>query len=99
MARKIPTIRITLTSGANYEHVIKDDYVRVSIIKESVLAIKEGLKNKRKSTPLFIINDGDFIFHLEKNQWKTSLEIALKHYESLEEYTMCSEIHDIIKSL
>jgi len=99
MASSIPIFRLVLNRGVSYEEVQNHPNVQEIVINETVDAISKGIKYKRLNVPLFQINDSNYIIGLDKIQWRSSLQNALKYYEKKEEYNKCSEIVTLIKLL
>lgn len=99
MARIIPVFRLVLDHDVSYSDVEQNPYVRDVVMSELIDAVKDGIKRRRRNISLFVINDSNYIVGLDKKEWKSSLQSALKYYEIKEEYNKCSEIVNLIKSL
>ena len=99
MKRKVPVFRVNARPGTSYSKLTEIPELRDIIIEETVLAIKEGIKKKKKSTPIFEIAGSDYYVELEKNNWKPSLENALEYDIEREEYDKCVECRDLINQL
>ena len=52
MKRKIPVFRLSMGDGSSYEQVSEHPMVKKIVIEETIFAIKEGIKKKKKSIPL-----------------------------------------------
>ena len=70
-----------------------------AVFNETLIAIKYAHKKRAKVAPLYNINNSGELVNIEKEHWKTSLESAIKYFESKEEYTKCIECRDLIKTL
>ena len=99
MKRKVPVFRISAKPGASYDTLTKVPGLKEVVIEETVLAIKEGIKKNKKSTPIFEIAGSDYYVELEKSNWKPSLENALEYYLEKEDYNKCIECRDLISKL
>jgi len=99
MGRKIPLFRVSANPGASYDVLTEIPEVRDIVIEETVLAIKEGIKKKKKSIPIFEIAGSDCYLEIEKDKWKPSLENALNYYAESENYDKCIECRDLINQL
>jgi len=99
MRRKVPVFRVSARPGTSYNKLTEIPELRDIIIEETVLAIKEGIKKKKKSTPIFEIAGSNCYVELEKTNWKPSLESALEYYIEREEYNKCVECRDLINQL
>jgi len=99
MRRKVPVFRVNAKPGASYDKLTEVPGLKEVIIEETVIAIKDGIKKKKKSTPIFEIAGSDYYLELEKDKWKSSLENALVYYVEHEDYNKCIECRDLINQL
>lgn len=99
MKRRIPVFRLSLIEGATHEQVSSHPDVRKAVIEETIFAIKEGIKKKRKSISLFQIAGTTTYLELEKEKWQPTLENMLEQYIENEDYDRCIEIRDLIKQI
>jgi hypothetical protein len=99
MKRKVPVFRVNAKPGASYDILTTIPEIREIVIEETIVAIKEGIKKKKKSISLFEIAGSNCYIELEKQNWKSSLENALEHYIVKEEYDKCIECRDLISQL
>jgi len=99
MKRKVPVFRVNAKPGASYDNLTKVPGLKHVIIEETVTAIKEGMKKKKKSAPIFEIAGSDCYLEIEKDKWKSSLENALEYYVEHEDYNKCIECRDLISKL
>ena len=99
MARQVPVFRVVLDHGVTFDDVEQNPEIQAAVMSELVDAVKDGIKRRRRNISLFQINDSNYIIGLDKKEWKSSLQSALKYYEIKEEYNKCSEIVNLIKSL
>jgi len=99
MKRKVPVFRVNAKPGASYDILTEIPEVREVVIEEMVVAIKEGIKKKKKSIPLFEIAGSDCYVEIEKDKWKSSLESAINYYIEKEDYDKCIECRDLINQL
>lgn len=99
MKRKIPVFKLTMGDGATYEQISEHPTIRQVVIEETIFAIKEGVKTKKKSIPLFQISGTTTYVELEKEKWQPTLENLLTHYIEEENYDKCIEIRDLIKQI
>jgi hypothetical protein len=97
--RKIPTLRLSMSSDVDYSEIMNIPGVSDVVIEELVLAVKEGVLNKKKSISLFALADTDYYINIEKDQWGISLNNALNHYVKIEDYNKCIECRDILNKL
>ena len=99
MKRKVPVFRVNARPGASYDKLVEVPGLKHVIIEETVIAIKEGIKKKKKSTPIFEIAGSDCYVEIEKDKWKSSLENAINYYVEHEDYDKCIECRDLISKL
>ena len=99
MKRKIPVFRLSMGDGSSYEQVSEHPMVKKIVIEETIFAIKEGIKKKKKSIPLFQISGTTTYVELEKEKWQPTLEKMLETYIQEENYDKCIEIRDLIKQI
>lgn len=99
MKRRIPVFRLSLIEGATHEQVSSHPDVRKAVIEETIFAIKDGIKKRRKSISLFQIAGTTTYLELEKEKWQPTLENMLEQYIEDEDYDKCIEIRDLIKQI
>jgi hypothetical protein len=99
MKRKIPIFKVSLGDGATHEQISEHPSIRKVVIEETVFAIKDGVKKKKKSIPLFQIAGTTTYLELEKEKWQPTLEKILDQYIEDENYDKCIEIRDLIKQI
>lgn len=99
MRRKIPIFRVVLREGASYDQVKSHPQIQNIVIEELVMAVKEGIKKKKKSVSLFEIYNSGMLVELERPKWKQSLENALEFFIEKEDYDKCIEIRDLINKI
>jgi hypothetical protein len=97
--RKIPTFKVSVMPDADYSQILHIPEVKEAVMDEVVIAIKEGVSNKKKSISLFSLANSEYYIELEKPQWNASLQQALNYYESEENYTKCIECRELLKKL
>jgi hypothetical protein len=97
--RKIPTLKLSVSPDTDYSEMINIPGVKDVVIDELVLAIKEGVLNKKKSISLFALANTEYYINVDKEQWNTSLNNALNYYVNIENYNKCIECRDIINQL
>jgi hypothetical protein len=97
--RKVPIFRVPMTLNVNYTELFHTPEVEKAIIDEVLCAIKEGVTNEKDSTSLFVVAQSDYLIALEKPQWTSSLQNALKYYVAKEDYSKCVECRDLINKL
>lgn len=99
MKRKVPVFRVSIKPGASFRPLTEIPEVKEVVIEETIVAIKEGIKKKKKSISLFEIAGSDYYVELEKDKWKLSLENAIEYYLEKEDYNKCIECRDLIGKL
>jgi hypothetical protein len=99
MKRKIPIFKVSLGEGTTHEQISEHPSIRKVVIEETIFAIKEGVKKKKKSIPLFQIAGTTTYLELEKEKWQPTLEKILDQYIEEENYDKCIEIRDLIKQI
>jgi hypothetical protein len=98
-SRKIPTLRLSVSPDVDYSEIVNVPGVKDTVMDELVLAIKEGITNKKKSISLFALANTEYYINIKKEQWDASLNNALNHYISIEDYNKCVECRDILNKL
>lgn len=99
MQRKIPIFRVVLSNGADFETVKNHPEIQRTVIEESLIAIKEALQKKRKTTHLFIVYNTDMVLELDETNYKKCLNHIQKYYIGIQDYDKCIEIRELIKKL
>ena len=99
MKRKIPIFKVSLGEGTTHEQISEHPSIRKVVIEETIFAIKDGVKKKKKSIPLFQIAGTTTYLELEKEKWQPTLEKILDQYIEEENYDKCIEIRDLIKQI
>lgn len=99
MRRKIPVFKVYVQPGASYEQLNDIPNIKEAVIGEVVSAVKEAVKYKKSNIELFDVADSDFYIQLNKDKFKSSLELALEYFIEKEEYDKCIECRDLIKKL
>lgn len=99
MKRKVPVFRVNAKPGASYDVLTQIPELKHVVIEETISAIKEGIKKKKKSIAIFEIAGSDCYIEIEKDKWKLSLENIINYYVEREEYDKCIECRDLIDKL
>jgi hypothetical protein len=99
MAYKIPVLRVNLQYGASYDQLQDIPGMKEVIMEQTIAGIKEAVKKKKVSIPLFEVAGSDYYIELKKDKFKSSLETVLEYYVKKEEYSVCIECRDLINSL
>lgn len=97
-----PVFRLTIKKGVKLENIYTHPEIRKIVLEELVVAIKDGINQKKKSINLFQIADSDLILEVPRENWKKSLHNALQFYcekDDSESYIKCAEIRDIINNI
>ena len=83
-----------------------EDQVRVIHLHTFKFLRQEWNKNKKFSdVDLFNVDfedDEEFeniILTIHSNEWVKALELGLEHFESTENYEMCSKIHTLLETI
>jgi hypothetical protein len=97
--RRIPLFKVSIEPGGDYSQISKIPQVEASVMKELVIAIKDGVKKRKKIISLFDISYTQYSVELNKEEWIPSLKSALIYYESREDYKLCIECRDLITKL
>ena len=92
-------LEITFNQKEDILELSKDINYRKFIIEETYKNIKENISSKQNTIQLFEIINMGIIVSLNYNNLNKCLENILKYYESVEDYTTCLEIKDILKKL
>jgi hypothetical protein len=58
----------------------------------AIAAIKQAIRKNKSECVIFSIQNYNVTVAIKKEHYKTFLNKAIKHYESLEEYAKCSEL-------
>jgi hypothetical protein len=97
--RRVPLFRVSIDPDGDYSQIAQIPQVEASVMKELIVAIKEGIRKNKKSIQLFDISYTQYSVELNKDQWVPSLKKALTYYEKQEQYNTCIECRDMIKKL
>lgn len=99
MKRQIPVFKVHVQSGANYNQLHNIPEVKEVVIEELVSAIKDAVKNKKKTIQLFEVANSEYYIELKKEQFKLSLKSAMDYFLEKEEYDRCIECRDLMNSI
>lgn len=97
--RKVPVLRISLTSDSDYNKICEVPEFKNLVLHETLVAIRDGIRKKRKTTELFEIFDTKLCFNLHKEDWKTHLTTAMNHFSTLEDYDKAIECRELMKQI
>lgn len=100
MTRKIPTLNITSNTPIESSLLISTNEFQEKVYEETLLAINDGVKTKKKIVNLFEINNTGQIVSLKKNDWIPSLEKAELYFSRKEQYEksrLCQLLKEKIK--
>lgn len=99
MKRQIPVFKVHVQPGANYNQLHEIPEVKEVVIEELVSAIKDAVKNKKKTIQLFEVANSEYYIELKKEQFKLSLKSAMDYFLEKEEYDRCIECRDLMNSI
>jgi hypothetical protein len=97
--RNIPVFKLNLPEGYSIEDVGDHPGIRKVVISEVIFAIKEGIKKKKKSIPLFQVAGTNTYIELERDNWKNTLTHFINQFTENEEYEQCIELRDLINQI
>jgi hypothetical protein len=100
--RKIPVLNVFTDNpeeDIDENILIKHEGFNQALFNEVILAINEGIKSKRKSVTLYSLYGSDYIIDLSRNNWRPSLESALKYFESNEQYETCGLCKKLLEKI
>tara|TARA_R110000803_G_scaffold37262_1_gene80288 strand:- start:657 stop:1151 length:495 start_codon:yes stop_codon:yes gene_type:complete len=92
---EIPSIPVLESEDAEFFFDDESTFVFYRIVE----SITEGLHLNLKEVRLFELNGSGEYFTAERRHWESGLQIALDYYVSIEDYTKCIEVRDLIKKL
>lgn len=99
MNRKIPLFRVQAKPGADYNKLTEMPEIRKVVIEETLCAIEEGIKKKKKKVSLFEIAQSDCYIELENTKYKSALESIMEQYIKEEDYVSCVKVRDLINKI
>lgn len=106
MKKRYPTLLdLNIHNNIDFESIKKQDpiagnNIKEDVIKEAYQAIEYGIKAKKQTAELFEIHNTRAILNIPKSRWKSTLNnIILPHFIEKEEYTICSNIRDLISQI
>jgi hypothetical protein len=106
MKRKVPVLKINVEFDNphydglfNYDGLLEIPELKVRMIEESLVAIKDAIRLNKNKVALVEINNSGYYIEIEKSQFKPSLQNALEYYLKKEEYDKCIECRDLISKL
>ena len=97
--RKIPSLNIMVNGNIDIDTLSRIPEFMKTIQNETLYAIQEGLNKNKQSVSLFEINHSGYYIDLERENWKSSLEHILNHFEKDEDYNKCIQCRDLIEKL
>ena len=92
---EIPSIPVLEQEEAVFFFDDESTFVYYRIVE----AISEGVLMNLSEVRLFELNGTGEYFTAERRHWESGLNIALQYYVSVEDYTKCIEVRDLIKQL
>lgn len=95
--RKIPYLKITSNSPYDISVLLNYYEFNNALFKETINAVRDGIIKKRKQVTLFDLQGSGYQIDLKKENWKPSLQSALKFFETKEEFEKCAECINLIK--
>lgn len=93
--RRIPVFKVSAAEGADYNKLANIPDIKKAVMDETLMSIKEAIKTKKKSISIFEISGTGYYIELNKEQFKSSLELAMEYYSEREEYDKCIECRDL----
>lgn len=97
--RLVPLFKVAIDPDTDYTQLVNMPDVEDAVMKEVVIAIKDGLHKRKRSISLFNVSYTQYSIEIEKSQWSIALEKAIKYHENRENYEKCAECRDLIKKL
>lgn len=74
-----------------FELASKPEFVTF-MFGNAIAAIKQAIRKNKSECVIFDILNYNLKVSIKKEHYKTFLNKAIKHYETLEDYTQCSEL-------
>jgi hypothetical protein len=99
MRRKIPVFRVSLNGNTSYAQLKEIPEIKRAVLEETLYAIKDGIEKKKNSISLFEIADTNCFVDLKKENWESTLNVAMEYFSELEDYNRCIEVRDLKKRL
>lgn len=94
MKRKVPAFTVYHPKSIPNVPEIED-----VVIEELLSAVKYAIKMKKKSVPICEVAGSGFYIKLNKEQYRPSLEKAMKYFVTREQFEKCAEIRDLIEKV
>ena len=69
----------------------QDEFVTF-MFKNTIAAIKQAIRKNKSECVIFDILNYNLKVAIKKEHYKTFLNKAIRHYETLEDYAQCSEL-------
>ena len=90
--RKVHNLEIFFTDEKDILKLAKSEDLNEIVMKESLAAIKDAIKNKSETADIVNIVNLDCIVSIKKNDFGNVLDTLVEYYQTKEEYLTCSSI-------
>jgi hypothetical protein len=90
--RKIHNLEIFFTDEKDILKLAKSEDLNEIVMKESLVAIKDAIKNKSETADIVNISNLDCIVSIKKEDFGKVLDTLVEYYQGKEEYLICSSI-------
>ena len=97
--RKVPILKIPLDNNEDFSKICEIPEFKFLIMNETLKAIKDGVKKKKKQITLFEISDSKHCLNIDKDNWKPSLNSAMEYFVNLDDYNKAIECRDLLKQI
>jgi hypothetical protein len=90
--RKVHNLEIFFTDEKDILKLAKSEDLNEIVMKESLVAIKDAIKNKSETADIVNITNLNCIVSIKKEDFGKVLDTLVNYYQNKEEYLTCSSI-------
>ena len=92
-------LEITFNQKEDLLELAQNEKYKKFILEETYKAIKDNISSKPERIQLFDIINFGFVISLDSKDFDKCLYSVLKHFESIEDYSSCSDVKQLLKQL
>ena len=89
--------KLQFNGNFTFDDIFRDH--KSEIYESLIKIIKDSLDQDKVTVMIIQLNSKEYSINLTQDKYEKSLNNALSHFESLEEYEKCQECVDLLNSL
>jgi len=92
-------LEITFNQKEDLLDLAQNEKYKKFILEETYKALKDNIPSKPERIQLFDIINFGFVISISSEDYNKCLYSVLKHFESIEDYSSCSDVKKLLKQL